>query len=454
MNNLDYLFNPKSIAIIGASKTLQKVGHEIIKNIVVQGYNGKIFPVNPNENEILGYHCFPSVNVIPDEVDLAIVVIPAQYTPKVVRECVQKKVKGIVIISSGFGEVGEEGKKLEEEISKSIKNTNVRILGPNVVGFKNTTNNLDATFVFGMPLKGPIALISQSGALCVAMVHHAVMEHIGLSKVIGVGNKIDIDDADLINYLNEDKDTKVVAMYIEGIKDGKKFLQSAKKCCEKPIVIIKAGRTEAGKLTAQSHTGAMAGEDRIYASVFKQSGILRAYGINELFDYARALAYQPLAKGNKLGIISNSGGANILLADNCPEYNLQVAKISEKTIEKLKKVLPSLVKARNPVDVVGDADFYRYEASTRALLEDENIDGVIVCCVQGTFVRPREFAGAILKIVKEKQEKPIIACWVGGNEIQEVISSLKEEKVPVYPSTTRAVRAFSALARYGKRCLL
>lgn len=211
---------------------MQKLGHETLKNIIVQGYNGKVFPVNPNELEILGYKCYPSVKAIPEEVDLAIVIIPAKFVPKVVKECVEKKVKGIVIISSGFGEIGEEGKKLEEEILNTIKGSEIRILGPNVFGFKNTSNNLDAAFVFGMPLKGQIALISQSGALCVAMVHLAIMEHIGLSKVIGVGNKIDIDDADLIDYLNEDKDTKVIAMYIEGIKDGKKFLESAKKCCK------------------------------------------------------------------------------------------------------------------------------------------------------------------------------------------------------------------------------
>lgn len=454
-NPLTKIFSPRTVAVIGASRTPMKIGHETLKNVLVQGFKGKVYPVNPNADEILGLKCYPSIKLVPDEVDLAIITVPAKVVLKVVRECAEKKVKGVVIITSGFGEMGEEGKELERQILDVAKKGNVRILGPNTMGFKNATEDLDAGFVFGMPYKGPIALVSQSGALCIGMIHLAVMEKLGLSKVIGVGNKSDIDDADLIEYLDSDPATKVIAMYIEGIKDGKKFLKVARRC-RKPIVAIKAGKTEAGAKAASSHTGAMAGEDKIYDATFRQAGIIRAGGINELFDYARALAYQPVPKGDGIGIVSNGGGAAILLADFLVENGLRVPELSPKTVRRLKEILPEIITPRNPVDLVGDAGFFRYEASSRLLLEDENIDGIIITCVHAGYARPREYAGAVMKLVREikekKLEKPILSCWIGGQEINEVVEDLKADKIPVYPSTTRAVKAMVALVREGMQC--
>lgn len=455
VEELKKILSPKSIAVIGASRTHMKIGHETLLNVLIHRYEGEVYPINPNAHEIMGLKCYPSVLEVPDEIDMALITVPARAVPKVMRECAKKGIKGAIIISAGFSEVGDEGKKLEDEVLKIAKEGGVRIIGPNTMGYKSPVDDLDAGFVFGMPYKGPIGLASQSGALCLGMIHHANMEKIGLSRVISVGNKVDIDDADLIEYFDQDKYTKVIAMYIEGIKDGGKFYEAAKKC-SKPIVAIKSGRTKSGALAASTHTGSLSGSDRIYDSVFKQADILRADDTVELFDLARALAYQPPADGNKIGIVSNGGGAGILLTDFCEMYGLDVPSLEEETIDKIKKMLPPLSTPRNPVDVLGDAGFYRYEGCGRALLDDKNIDALIITCVHAGYARPREYAGAVMKLVQEQKkdslpDKPIVACWIGGEEINEVVIDLKMENIPVYPSTSRAVKAMKALVEEGKR---
>ena len=449
---LDRFFNPRSIAVIGASRIPTKIGHETLKNVLVSNYEGAVYPVNPNATEILGLRCYPSIQAIPDEIDLALITVPAKQVPKIIRECGKKGVFGAIVISSGFGEAGND--ELEEELLKIAKEGNVRILGPNTMGFKNATNSLDAAFVYGMPRKGPIALISQSGALSVGMIHLANHELLGLSKVVGTGNKIDIADHELIEYFSQDPATEVIGIYIEQVKEGKKFIKACRKC-EKPIVAIKAGRTEAGARATASHTGAMAGSDKIYDAVFRQTGIIGAGDITELFDFARALAHQPPAKGNRVGIVTNGGGAGIMLTDKCVENGMTIPKLDEKTYEKIDKILPPLIKPNNPVDIVGDAGFHRYESCSRALLEDPNIDGLIVTSVHAGYARPAEFAGAIMKMVRERRlheeyKKPIIGCWIGGREYDELVVELKRCEVPVYPSTTRAARAMWALVQRGK----
>ena len=443
---LERMFSPKSIAVIGASREPVKIGHATLLNVLVSGYPGKVYPVNPHSDEIMGLKCYPSVLTIPDEIDLAVITIPARFVPKVVGECAKKGVAGVIIISAGFGEIGGEGKVLEDELRKIVGETGIRIIGPNTMGYKNPIDDLDASFVFGMPDPGAIALASQSGALCIGMIHHANRERIGLSKVISVGNKIDVSDAEIIEYLSKDPHTKVIAMYIEGIKDGKRFMEAVRKC-DKPIVAIKSGRTKAGAAAAATHTGSLSGSDRIYESVFRQLRIHRARDTPELFDFATALARQPALKGKNIGIVTNGGGAGILLSDALEMEGLDVAEITEKTKERLAKVLPEISTPRNPVDVIGDAGFYLYESASRILLEDENVDGLIVVCVHAGYARPKEYVGALKKLVKEHKNcgKPILGCWIGGEEMEGVILDLKEEKIPVYPSTTRAARAMKVL---------
>jgi len=452
VEELKPIFSPKTIAVIGASRSPSKIGYEILQNILVQGFQGKVIPINPEAPQIMGLKTQPSVLAVKEDIDLAIIAVPAEFVPKVMTECARKKVKGAIVISSGFAETGEQGRLLEEEVLQIARKGGIRLIGPNTLGYKDPIDNLDAAFVFGMPRPGEIALISQSGALCIGMIYYANGEYIGLSRVISIGNKADIDDADLIDYLDQDPATKVIAMYIEGIKDGKKFLDSARRC-RKPIVAIKAGRTAAGSAAASTHTGSLSGSDAVYDSAFKQVHIQRAFDVIELFDFARALAYQPPAPGNRVGIISNGGGAGIMVADWCESIGLKVPNLAKRTVDALRPHLPSITTARNPVDVAGDARFHRYHATGSIMLSDPNVDSLIMVCVHAGIARPREYVGAVIKLVEEKRnlKKPIVACWVGGPEIDEVVQELRVKNIPVYSSAMRAAKAVRCLYDEGHR---
>jgi len=450
---LETFFKPKSIAVVGASNNISKIGNAALKNILVSDYQCNVYPINPHEKYIMGLKCYKKITEVLEDIDLALISVPAKIVPGVVGECVKKNVRGIIIISSGFSEVGNY--ELENEVKKQIKGSKVRILGPNTMGYKNASENLDASFAFGMPRKGNLALISQSGALGMGMIYLANNEFVGLSKIVGVGNKLDIDDDDLIDYFSQDPETKVIGLYIEGVKDGRAFMNSIK-ACNKPVLVVKAGSSKAGARATASHTGSMAGSDEIYGAAIKQAGGIRCKDVVELFDMARALAGQPPAQGNRVGIITNGGGIGILLTDACEENGLSVPRLSEKTYKKIDKILPDLVKPNNPVDLSAEAGFYRYEVCTRALLEDPNINGIIVASVHGGYARPREYAGAILKMVRERKlheeyKKPILGFWVGGKEFEDLVLDLKAAGVPIYPSSWRAARAMLSLYLEGER---
>lgn len=451
--SLETFFKPKSIAVVGASKNSTKIGHAALKNILISDYDCKVYPINLKEKEILGQKCYKKLGDVPGKIDLVLVSVPAKIVPQIIRECVQKKVENTIIISSGFSEIGNY--KLEAEIKKIAEKSNIRILGPNTMGYKNASDNLDASFVFGVPRKGNLALISQSGALGIGMIYLANNEFVGVSKIIGVGNKLDIDDDDLIDYFSKDPETKVIGLYIEAIKDGRTFMNSIK-ACDKPVLVVKAGRSAAGARATASHTGSMAGSDKIYGAAIKQAGGIRCRDVVELFDMARALAGQPPAQGNRIGIITNGGGLGILLTDACEANGLTIPKLSQKTYKKIDEILPDLIHPNNPVDLVGDAGFYRYEAATRALLGDPNIDGIIVASVHGGYARPREYTGAILKMIRERKlheeyKKPILGTWVGGKEFEDLVLDLKAAGVPIYPSSWRTARAMMALYLEGER---
>jgi len=453
IHQLETFFKPKSIAVIGASKDSRKIGHAALKNILISDYECKIYPVNPKEKEILGIKCYNKVTQIPEPVDLVLISVPAKIVPTVLKECAEKKVHNVIIISSGFGEVDND--ELENELKKIIKKSKMRVLGPNVMGYKNASIGLDASFVYGNPHKGNVALISQSGALGIGMIYLANNEYMGVSKIIGVGNKIDIDDDDLIDYFAQDPDTKVVGLYIEAVKDGRAFMNSIK-ACDKPVLVVKAGRSKAGARATASHTGSMAGSDKLYTAAIKQAGGIRCRDVVELFDMAKALAGQPPAQGKKIGIVTNGGGLGVLLTDACEETGLEIPKLSPKTYKKIDKILPDLINPNNPVDLSADAGFFRYESATSALLEDPNIDGVIVASVHGGYARPEEFIGAILKMIRERKlheayKKPIIATWVGGREYEDLVLDLKAAGVPIYPSAWRTARAMLSLYLEGKR---
>jgi acyl-CoA synthetase (NDP forming) len=323
------------------------------------------------------------------------------------------------------------------------------------MGYKNATIGLDASFVYGNPRKGSVALISQSGALGIGMIYLANNEFMGVSKIIGVGNKIDIDDDDLIDYFAYDPETKVIGLYIEAVKDGRDFMNAIKDC-DKPVLVVKAGRSKAGARATASHTGSMAGSDKIYSAAIKQAGGIRCRDIVELFDMAKALTGQPPLKGNRIGIITNGGGLGVLLTDACEDNDLVIPKLSKKTYKKIDKILPDLISPNNPVDLSADAGFFRYESATAAMLEDPNIDGVIVASVHGGYARPEEFIGAIMQMIKERKlheayKKPIIATWVGGREYDDLVLDLKSAGVPIYPSSWRTARAMLGLYLEGQR---
>lgn len=452
-HELETFFKPKSIAVVGASKDSTKIGHAALKNILISNYECKLYPINLKEKEILGIKCYRKLADVPGKIDLVLVSVPAKIVPQIIKECVQKDAKNVIIISSGFSEVGN--RESEDEIKKIAEKSKMRILGPNTMGYKNASDGLDASFVFGVPRRGNLALVSQSGALGIGMIYLANKEFVGISKIIGVGNKLDIDDDDLIDYFSQDPETNVIGLYIEGIKDGRAFMNSIK-ACNKPVLVVKAGRSSAGARATISHTGSMAGSDKIYSAAIKQAGGIRCRDIVELFDMARALAGQPPAKGNRIGIVTNGGGLGILLTDACEANGLTIPKLSPKTYKKIDKILPDLVKPNNPVDLVADAGFYRYEACTKALLEDPNIDGIIVASVHGGYARPREFTGAILKMIRERKlhetyKKPILGTWVGGKEFEDLVLDLKSAGVPIYPSSWRTARSMFGLYVEGKR---
>jgi acyl-CoA synthetase (NDP forming) len=364
------------------------------------------------------------------------------------RECSRKKVKGVVIISSGFGEVGR--KDLEEEVKDIAKAGGIRVIGPNTVGIINTGICMNASFVSTMPLPGEIAFITQSGALGEALIHWTAQEGLGLSMVASLGNKIDVDDADLLRYFETKEDTKVIALYIESIREGRKFMEAAKQVSRiKPVVAVKAGKSEAGQRATSSHTGALAGEDRIYDAAFKQSGVIRARDTTELFDMAVALAQQRPAKGNRVAIVTNGGGAGVIAADICEENGIAVPGFKGALLEELRGVLPKIASPRNPVDILGDAGYQRYRDVMQSIAKSKAVDGIIALHVQTSLVDPLEVAEAIVEIDKS-YDKPIVTGWIGGRGLKEARRLLIEKKVPQYPSPKRACIAMKALITQGK----
>ncbi len=446
----EYFFNPKSVCLIGASTNPEKLGFKILKNIIDGGYKGKIYPVNPKTNEILNLKCYKSVTEIPDKVELAVIVIPSDFVCDVAEECGKKGVKGLIVISAGFKEIGEEGRNKEERLKEIIKKYNMRLIGPNCLGIIDTKNKLNASFAPEMPPEGKISFITQSGALGTAILDICLKENIGLSKFVSFGNKADICEIDLIEELGNDNDTNVILLYLEGISDGKRFIEVAKRVVEKkPIIVVKAGKTETGAKAAVSHTGSLSGSDIVFNYAVKQSGIIRANTIEELFDYSLIFSFSPFLKGNRIGIITNAGGPSVMTVDKIEELGLKIAKFSEDTTKSLKSFLPPASNINNPVDILGDALADRYEKAIELVCNDKNVDGVIVILTPQVITQIKETAFSIVNISK-KIKKPVIASFIGGKRVEEGIKILKENKIPNYLSPERGIQSFKAMYDYVK----
>lgn len=373
MKRLECAFSPRSIAVIGASTREGTVGRAIFSNILLNKYNGIMYPINPRAKGIFGVKCYSNIMDISEDIDMAIIIVPRDIVPGVVKECGKKGVKVIVIISAGFKEIGGEGEVLERRIKELVDRFSMSLIGPNCFGVINTSQDvsLNATFSRTIPRKGNIAFISQSGALCAAILDYAKSESIGFSKFVSMGNKADIMENDLLLMLKNDPETDVILMYIEDIVNGREFIKIAREITsKKPILAIKSGRTPQGARAASSHTGSLSGSDDVYNAIFAQCGVLRVETMEELFGYGKAFAKQPLPEGRRMAIITNAGGPGIITTDACVRHNLELSTFQKNTTKKLKMKLPHAANIHNPVDVLGDADSKRYGIALESVLKD------------------------------------------------------------------------------------
>jgi acetyl coenzyme A synthetase (ADP forming)-like protein len=453
--DLEPFFKPRSVAVVGASREPRKFGHVIFKNFVDSEFKGKVFPVNPKAENIMGFKTYATVKEVPSELDLVVIAVPAPVVPFIVDECVSKRVKAAVIISGGFREVGEKGKKLELEIKDKINGSGLRVIGPNCIGVYDPANHVDTLFLpryrLRRPKEGPIAFISQSGAFGSAILDWASSQDIGISTFISIGNKIDVDEVDLLNYLADDPLTRCITVYIESIGRGREFLEASSKVAKnKPLIVLKGGVTREGAGAALSHTGSLAGSAKICEGAFKQAGILQAQTVDELFDYARALAYQPIPKGQKdVAIVTNGGGFGVISTDEVSQLGLKLAKFSPETIKRLREKLPEYSIPHNPLDLVGDADVERYRTALDAVSSDPNVGIVLVIVLLQTSYIESDVVDAITES-QVTYGKPTIVCTIGGEFTQILVKMLEENRIPSYTTPERAVNAMNALIQYSK----
>jgi len=447
--SLEMFFNPSTVAIVGASQTAGKVGYEVLTNMIAADYKGKIFPVNNKAVTIEGLKCYPDLESIGQIPDLVIIILPARAVPSIMQQCAKTGVKSVIIITAGFKEVGEEGKKLEQQVIQIAKRSGIRVIGPNCLGVIVPANNLNASFGGDIPAAGATGYFSQSGALLAAILDIANANCIGFSRLVSIGNKADVDELDIMKSLGSDPNTKVIAGYLESIVDGNAFVIEAEKISHsKPIVLIKSGGTSAGAKAASSHTGSLTGSETAYEAVFERSGIIRCNSIKQQFDYARAFASQPLPAGPGVAVITNAGGPGIMAADAIERQGLTFAKLADETVEKLAGYLPPAANLHNPIDVLGDALADRYEFALDAVFNDPNVDIVLILLTPQAMTESAATAKAIVKIAQQKKQKPILACFLGAGKVEEGIRVLQNGKIPWYDSPESAVDTIKVMADY------
>lgn len=451
MSELAGLFNPKSAAIIGASKSPGKIGNVIVKNIIGSGYKGKVFPVNPKESEIEGLPCYPSVDKIPEPAEMVVLSVPAVRSLEIAEACGRAGVKYLVVITAGFKETGKEGLELERKLLEICRKHEMRMLGPNCVGLMDTHAPINASFAAGSPLKGEIAFISQSGAMVLSILDWSYRVGLGFSKFISLGNKADLTEAHFIEDAAEDPNTKVILCYIEDVEKGPHFLDVARQASrKKPVIILKSGTSQAGAQAASSHTGALAGSDLAYETAFNQSGVIRARNMPELFDLAVAFANQPIPAGDRVAVITNSGGPGIVATDNIEEKKLKMARFSKETIEALRNYLPAESNIYNPVDVLGDAKADRYHFALKNVLADPGVDSAVVLVCPAAVTEPAETARAMAQMRKEYPDKPLFAALMGGERLEDGEKILSQAHIPCFTFPEPAITSISGMVSYGR----
>ena len=459
MDGIEHIFRPRSIAVLGVTGTPGTVPHDIFVNLLSARFNGTVYPVAPRRQHIAGVRAYDYVLDIPDPVDLAVLVFPGRVCEKALRQCGEKGVKAAIIISAGFREVGEEGLVREERIKAIAAEHNMRLIGPNCLGVINTEKDvqLNASFARAMPAEGNIAFLSQSGALCTAVLDYAQGKNIGFSKFVSLGNKADIGEVDLLKFLATDPQTSVILLYLEEIRRGKELIEVAREITgengnPKPILAIKGGRTAAGAAAAQSHTGALAASEVVCNAVFEQAGIIRSASIEEMFNTAQVLAYQPLPKGNRIAIVTNAGGPGVMATDAAIERGLELAKFEPDTTAKLKKPLPATANLKNPIDLIGDARDDRYVAALEAVFDDPNVDQVLVILTPQSMTNIEEIAEAVCDVHKRCRQtgKALVCSFMGAKDVASGIKLLQNEGIPHYILPEWACDAMCDAVKYRR----
>ena len=458
MDKLDAIFAPETIAVVGASTQKGKVGHDIFANILSGGFKGTLYPVNPKAKSVLSVKCYTSITGIPDPIDLAMIILPPRAALQAVKDCIAKGVKGVVIVSAGFKEVGGEGALIEKEIKVLCANAKIRLVGPNCLGVINPSPkvSLNASFSARMPNPGNVSFISQSGALCTAVLDYAADKGFGFSKFISIGNKADVDELDLLRYYYNDPDTHVVMIYMEELsRSAEEFISEVRQMTSGTnpthVIAIKSGSSDAGAKAAASHTGALAGSDALYDAIFTMSGILRCVTVNQLFDYAQAFAANKYPTGDRIAIITNAGGPGIIATDMSEQSGLKLAKFSDETIKELKKYLPATANFHNPVDVIGDAAKDRYKNTLATVLSDRGVDAALIILTPQSMTDAIGTAEAIVNIARNSI-KPIVCSFMGVVDVSDGVKLLQQHKIPVYQFPESAARSLGAL-REGMKWL-
>lgn len=445
---INRMLKPRSVAVVGASATPGKIGYTVVKNLIKDGYEGKIYPINQKENEILGLKCYPEIQDVPGEIDSAIMCVPASVMKEVTIECGKKGVKGLIVITSGFSEVGR--KDLEDEIVSIAHSYGMRVLGPNIVGSLSNSDKFNGSFAPCLPLPGKASLITQSGALLIALDMATYTRRVGFDKLISIGNMADVDFADLIDWFNEDEDTSCVSLYVEGLRDGRKFIDAARNS-KKPIIALKSGVSAHGAAAAASHTGSLAGAAKIYGSAFKQAAVIQASDLDNLFDRTLALSVQPPMKGDHMLILTNGGGVGVLATDAAEKFGVPLQFAPPEVQAEMKKHMPEYGSAKNPVDMTGMAGNEWYYETVKYSLTNEWVDSVVVLYCETAITNPAEIAESIKRAVDESKitDKPITVSFVGGEKSEQAMGWLVEHGIPAYFAPDVAVNAMAALREYA-----
>ncbi|MFH0848481.1 MAG: GNAT family N-acetyltransferase [archaeon] len=449
--SLRKIFDPKSVAVIGASDREGSIGATILKNMTTFGFKGPVYPVNPRKPELMGLRAYAAVSEIPGEVDLAIIATPAATVPDIVEECGRKGIEGVIIISAGFKEIGVEGKALEDQISRIRQKYNMRIVGPNCLGVMRPRARLNATFAGKMVIPGKVAFVSQSGALCTSILDWAVPSNVGFSAFVSIGSMLDVDFGDLIDYFGDDPETRSIILYVEAITDAREFMSAARGFARtKPIIVVKSGRFSESASAATSHTGALAGEDAIYDAAFRRAGIVRVDEIADLFSCSETLATQPLPKGPNLAIVGNAGGPNVMATDALIAKGGTLATLRQESIESLNKTLPNCWSGKDPVDLLADADGDRYRTALQVCESDSNVDGLLVIYTPQGGSDPLEAAKAVVEI-SSKSSKPILTSWMGEEDVGPARAFLRKSGVPTFVTPEQAVKTYLYMYQYSRR---